>query len=1520
MGRFSDMTKVGYNKKIIENAHLKKGDRVKLDESNRSAWFISADDAGITVDYEDKDGKYPVRRLYDDFNMRGKQGEHSGILTGIDGIPAEVISVYSTNPSLYCNYNDTYDHLLNKLINAGIKKRALTDLLELSAPHTVVLLELAQPMEFPEAEQWPSSGLHEGGLNDSILPDFMKAYGLLAFIKDISFTSDLSEITLASDPLLTSLHEKLASEYDLISYFPTPTEEIVIPTNTIVTLYSLAGLEGVAPVMAKSVAAERALRAPLKDEASNPTGAEEEVIELPFAPLQWGQSFDRFVDDLLPDMTGFEPATLGAGRHLWNSPGFLLADRDLQVGECVKAWAVDTRNGCVLKCVHFTADKGNLAKEAWPTALLSAINLAPVDAKGNKWLDAGYLTEVGNLDITKVGLRTAGLLKKTPADKRSLDRLWHYADGCRLITNAPFQANQVIAGHLPDLPPAQGDIVSVQVRDRTTLRLYETHLYKPGVVKGANASDWPKGLCEVINGRHLAVTSAYGMLRAGALGSDRVTIEAAASGNALWIPQNSNLSVEIDALAWRKHHSVSAFTPRAGEVIKFYYFDQYSSTQLPGSPFCYTVPQSDRSAEQCLSSIAAALKASDLGDYLRLGDSHSPDDRPSSILDWHLWVMPLPARVIVQGLPGLAEHYEPALETPEGESLTLEQLYNGYKEGLSLMLRERWNGQVVNSWTFQPDTEQVDDLGLWVQGLAATFDEPLALWGIAETLSPQPERELHRLSAHTLWLPQGLQSVITAERASLAPTPSINAIPDLHPEFTYLRDYLMWEEAEKYAQLKPEENAYVTNYHKYFSAIIALGEAPLTPRDRKEVKNRPHSEFTRQLIERPNFGFYIPSANVPALVASRLSQRDAHYPQKDVWQLRMTSSPPHYTSAMNSYQRHWTECISSNEYQLVIAFSEPKDDAPLSAVSSEYLHLQLTPSVIDKGVRFISYTSDFAPDLPPDCRTALGGFRLYIPTSCDLEADEVLCSASRVSRAGITPPRRCLSLEGVRYPQTAFKIHPPFCGRTFTPKDSLCADYANTVGSAVYDVSGASENGVDPKTGLFHAHYPIGIICGLSGKGPQIDLTLHYSATRANESALGDGWALRFSAYDNRLHRLTLHTGQTITLTADHIQSAKGAKRLAISGVTLTGATGNYASLTGLKVILPSGRMETLAKPSPHDGQEASEDYKHAFIRKLQKIKENLQQWLKESGLTTEQTTNFNDKITDIEKLEKEMNRKALMLVPTSITSPQGGTLTLAWESKRGHVRLNSIADGDIQLLTANHETPKATGTYSSSFTVWPGTDEQYTVTLKIEDCLLTQLQRQGKNEANPVQTVVFGYEGEPVLDRVLCSVAEEDGSLEYVSYAPMWKHWDTSTTLIPLSRVLRHTLLPGAGQQPITHIWEWEGKNSGFGMSEGDSFTATRSLETGSRLLGPSTRRTWQLINGLLVETKVVVTTPGLSRETTEMTYPDAITSTDATVIYRLATQPICTTVTTEDLRSSTINPAAQGNTTDDSVVESQS
>ena len=217
---------------------------------------------------------------------------------------------------------------------------------------------------------------------------------------------------------------------------------------------------------------------------------------------------------------------------------------------------------------------------------------------------------------------------------------------------------------------------------------------------------------------------------------------------------------------------------------------------------------------------------------------------------------------------------------------------------------------------------------------------------------------------------------------------------------------------------------------------------------------------------------------------------------------------------------------------------------------------------------------------------------------------------------------------------------------------------------------------------------------------------------------------------------------------------------------------------------------------------------------------------------------------------------------------------------------------------------------------MWPGDAEEYTVTLSIKDCLLTRLTRKGKNDTKPVQSVVFGYEGEPVLDRVLCSVAEEDGSLEVVSYGQMWKGWDWRTeNIIPLPRVLRHTLLPGAGQQPITSIWEWQGSSS-LGLSEGATFSSTCSLSTGNQLDGPSTTRTWTLKNGFIVETQVIEAIPGVARKTTTMVYPDAVASTDPAVKFRLATQPIRTTVTTEDLNVSA-QPAAPVNSTAENALE---
>ncbi|WP_163013691.1 hypothetical protein, partial [Pseudomonas viridiflava] len=109
-------------------------------------------------------------------------------------------------------------------------------------------------------------------------------------------------------------------------------------------------------------------------------------------------------------------------------------------------------------------------------------------------------------------------------------------------------------------------------------------------------------------------------------------------------------------------------------------------------------------------------------------------------------------------------------------------------------------------------------------------------------------------------------------------------------------------------------------------------------------------------------------------------------------------------------------------------------------------------------------------------------------------------------------------------------ISPPLLER-YVASSPLCEDYGNTFRSEVFDVSGQSETGVDAQTGLFHAHYPVATLQSLEGNGPVCDLTLHYSALRGNEAALGDGWAFRFSSLEIRDRTLTLANGTRVAFT-----------------------------------------------------------------------------------------------------------------------------------------------------------------------------------------------------------------------------------------------------------------------------------------------------------------------------------------------------------------------------------------------------
>ncbi|UFH50968.1 hypothetical protein [Pseudomonas sp. KNUC1026] len=612
--------------------------------------------------------------------------------------------------------------------------------------------------------------------------------------------------------------------------------------------------------------------------------------------------------------------------------------------------------------------------------------------------------------------------------------------------------------------------------------------------------------------------------------------------------------------------------------------------------------------------------------------------------------------------------------------------------------------------------------------------------------------------------------------------------------------------------------------------------------------------------------------------------------------------------------------------------------------------LRLLPDVFKAGVRLL-----FCHVEPGNC-LSMG---LYLPDYPAWPATQVNTPVPLASTYFTTD-------SALHHSPRQVSILPPLRGKAFKPQDTLCADYSNTIQSEVYDVSGVVENGVDPRTGLFHAHYPIATVQGTEGLGPVLELNIHYSARRANEGALGDGWAFRFSSFDNRLRLLTLGTGQTIQLTAAEVYQLcktpdqvldKGFCRLS-QGIAEGRLDKNLTCLSSVTITYLSQRVEVLAKPDLHDGQEASEQYRNAVKSRLNTVKSNLTHWIDKEDITDDQSKNFKASRTAVEENLRDMSRKAFILAAKTITSPQGGTLGLKWQGWKGHVRLLSIHSGEHCLLRADHEQPVNIGRYSSTFHVWPGTAEAYQVTLSIEDCLLRTLVRKADDKSPAVQQVHYGYQTDKALDRVLCSIREEDGSLEVVSCEPQvsrpkvavkrrkpersysygepdedmqeedsarldpededmleqdsarldpededmleqdWarlgpKDEDLPT---PLPRVMRHTFVPGAEQETISHRWRWSAydRDPRFGDS---SFTSTETLEVHASAGAPFTQRIWGVRNGMEVPVAIVEETPGSIRRITTNTYPTRTEVTDDRIRTLLLSQPIATEVTYEDV-----------------------
>lgn len=429
---------------------------------------------------------------------------------------------------------------------------------------------------------------------------------------------------------------------------------------------------------------------------------------------------------------------------------------------------------------------------------------------------------------------------------------------------------------------------------------------------------------------------------------------------------------------------------------------------------------------------------------------------------------------------------------------------------------------------------------------------------------------------------------------------------------------------------------------------------------------------------------------------------------------------------------------------------------------------------------------------------------------------------------------------------------------------------------------------------------------------------------------------------------LTLSTGQVIQLTAKEIYTLteKPANFLDKGLYRLTAAEADgtrkekSTHLKSLTLQFPSGRCEVISKPEKHDGEEANEDYKNALIKKITTIRGSLKTWMDKLETSAQQTEDMGKSRAALGETLDDIKRKAYLLAPSRITSPQGGVLDLKWEGVKGHVRLSEVLDADTCLLRAKHSGPEISERYTSEFKVWPGTPEAYSVKLTIKDCLLTTLERFAEGQSDPVQKVTYGYEADKALDRVLTSIEEEDGSLERVSYlAPVNQQpmrlevldmWDFSDQpakqelSTPLPKAAHHILVPGAGQPTITHAWTWlEPQREIWETGVTDlnhlldvALALVPPNETGSveRLLAGHpdtssfTERSWDTHYLSPRPLRIIEQDPDYSRSTTTHTYPAAtaksapeLSDEQKATRNRLAALPIKTEVLEEDLQAST-------------------
>lgn len=406
---------------------------------------------------------------------------------------------------------------------------------------------------------------------------------------------------------------------------------------------------------------------------------------------------------------------------------------------------------------------------------------------------------------------------------------------------------------------------------------------------------------------------------------------------------------------------------------------------------------------------------------------------------------------------------------------------------------------------------------------------------------------------------------------------------------------------------------------------------------------------------------------------------------------------------------------------------------------------------------------------------------------------------------------------------TPVSFTPPKKLKEWNEISFLCEDYANTSHSELFDTTGHSESGVDPRTGLFHAHYPVASLQGLQGQGPACDLTLHYSALRANEAGLGDGWAWRFSSVQVRDRLLTLADGTQVKFTDAQWTDLGNGKALKLA----TCVVRSNKDCSEFILDLPSGRQETLKKPAGKgsDSEEPNKAFHDLVVKTLKAIRdkskpdfpakpENWQQWglmcvpwlyYSAAAIDYDEAVRAwegDDNIKELKRRIADYEKPFELLLPSTIESPYGEQLTLEWKRQKGQFLLLAINSGNEALFKAEYITPQEKKASQVKMQVWPNSKaEKYEVNLDLQGYLLRTLTRMQNDKV--LQQVDCDYDDDLALDRVLCGLRELDGSVECVKYQAA-----AQTSGRPgLPRVRLHSLVPGDGQQNQVATYRYDGE-----------------------------------------------------------------------------------------------------------------